>query len=75
MLTRLALAAQRQRPSTGAAAMVGVTGRTMTAVDASGGSIVTHGEIWQATADESIPPGSRVRITRVDGLHLQVRRD
>ena len=75
LLARLGLAAQRQRPSTGAAAMVGATGRTLTAVDPGGGRIVTHGEIWQATADDPIPPGTTVRVTQVEGLHLQVRRD
>lgn len=75
LLTRLALAAQRQRPVTGAAAMVGTHGQALTAVDARGGSIATHGEIWQATAEEAIPPGSRVCVTKIDGLHLQVRKD
>jgi membrane-bound serine protease (ClpP class) len=75
MLTRLALAAQRRPPATGASAMVGSTGYALTAVDAGGGRISTHGEIWQATATEAIPPGSRVRIARLDGLHLHVRKD
>jgi membrane-bound serine protease (ClpP class) len=75
MLTRLAVKAQRQRPASGAAAMIGSTGLALTTVDASGGSISTHGEIWQAHAAEPIPPGSRVRITRVDGLHLHVCKD
>jgi len=72
MLTRLAVRAQRQRPSTGADAMVGSTGETLTIVDASGGRISTHGEIWQAVAADPIAPGSRVRVTRVDGLRLHV---
>ena len=75
MLTRLAVKAQRQRPASGAAAMVGSTGLALTAVDVSGGSVSTHGEIWQAIAAEPIPSGSRVRITQVDGLHLHVCKD
>lgn len=74
-LARLALAAQRRGPATGAAAMVGSLAEALTPIDGQGGQVATHGEIWQATADEPIPPGSRVRITRIDGLHLQVRKD
>ena len=55
--------------------MIGTTGETLTLVDARGGSIATHGEIWQATATDTIPPGSRVRITRVDGLLVHVHKD
>jgi len=75
LLARLGLAAQRQLPATGAHAMVGTVGQALTPIDASGGRVATHGEIWQATAAEAIPSGSRVRITRIDGLHLQVRKD
>lgn len=75
LLARLALKAQRQRPTMGASAMVGSLGQALTRIDGHGGRVSTHGEIWQATAGESIPSGSRVRITRVDGLHLQVRKD
>ncbi|MCA1585572.1 MAG: NfeD family protein [Acidobacteria bacterium] len=35
----------------------------------------THGEIWQARAAESIPEGSHVTVTHVDGLMLVVRQD
>jgi membrane-bound serine protease (ClpP class) len=75
LLARLALAAQRQAPVTGAQAMVGTVGEAITTIDRAGGRIATHGEIWQATAADSIPSGSRVRITRVDGLQLEVRKD
>ena len=37
--------------------------------------MLTHGEIWQATAAEPIPEGARVRVTGVDGLTLVVRKD
>jgi len=39
------------------------------------GRVATHGEIWQAASEESIPEGARVRVTRVDGLLLCVRKD
>jgi len=75
LLARLALAAQRLGPATGPAAMVGSPGQALTPIDDRSGRVLTHGEIWQATAAESIPSGSRVRITRVDGLHLHVQRE
>lgn len=76
MLLRLAVAAQRQPAVTGAAAMVGEAGEAETAIEPGGhGRVTTHGEIWRATADEPIPERARVRVARVDGLTLVVRRD
>lgn len=74
-LARLALAAQRRPPATGVSAMVGATALALTPIDGQGGQVAIHGEIWQATADESIPLGSTVRVRRIDGLRLQVRKD
>jgi membrane-bound serine protease (ClpP class) len=75
-LVRLALAAQRRPPVTGTAGMVGEIGRALTAIDPlCGGQVLTHGEIWQATAAETIPEGARLRVTSVEGLTLVVCRD
>ncbi|MEP7118067.1 MAG: nodulation protein NfeD [Acidobacteriota bacterium] len=74
-LARLAMAAQRRPAATGANAMVGAVAHALTPIDSQGGQVATHGEIWQATADEPIPSGSTVRVMRIDGLHLQVRKD
>ena len=68
LLVRLAVRAQRQRPVTGAGGMVGEYGQTLTAIDPErGGTVLTHGEIWRATAEQAIPQGSRVRVTAVEG--------
>lgn len=75
-LVRLAVAAQRQLPATGQAAMVGEPGEALTALAPERvGQVATHGEIWNATAGESIPAGARVRVTKVDRLTLVVRKD
>ena len=36
--------------------------------------VMTHGEIWTATAAEPIAEGDRIRVTSVDGLTLTVRK-
>ncbi len=75
-LVRLAVAAQRQPPVLGAAAMVGEAGEALTAIAPErAGRVATHGEIWNATSGESIPEGARVRVTKVDRLTLVVRKD
>jgi membrane-bound serine protease (ClpP class) len=75
-LVRLGVASQRQPAVTGVAGMIGGLGQAMTAIGPeSPGLVATHGEIWQATSEESIPEGARVRVTRVDGLRLVVRKD
>ena len=75
-LVRLSVAAQRQPPLTGQAAMIGEPGKALTVIAPERlGQVAAHGEIWNATAEESIPEGSRVRVTEVDNLTLVVRRD
>jgi membrane-bound serine protease (ClpP class) len=75
-LVRLGLVAQRRPPVTGVAGMIGEVGQALTPIGPEQpGRVATHGETWQASADESIPAGARVRVTRVEGLFLIVRKD
>jgi membrane-bound ClpP family serine protease len=40
------------------------------------GTVFVNGELWSAESiDGVIPVGSRVRVTRVDGLRLQVHKE
>jgi membrane-bound serine protease (ClpP class) len=76
LLARLAYVAQRRPARSGSSGMVGETGLAQTAIaPGAPGLVATHGEIWRATADRTIPPGSRVRVTHVDGLRLTVSPD
>jgi len=75
LLTRTAVAAQRARPVTGVAAMVGRTGRALTAIEpGKRGRVSTRGEIWTVTADEPIAEGDAVAVVNADGLTLVVRK-
>jgi membrane-bound serine protease (ClpP class) len=75
-LVRLGVASQQRPAVTGVAGMIGEVGRAMTDIGPeSPGRVATHGEIWQATSEEPIVAGARVRVTRVDGLQLAVRKD
>jgi membrane-bound serine protease (ClpP class) len=73
-LVRLGVNAQMKRPETGEAGMLHEFGEAITAVGpGSEGRVRTHGEIWRAVAMEPIAPGSRGRVTAVDGRVLSVR--
>jgi membrane-bound serine protease (ClpP class) len=75
-LVRLGVASQRRPAVSGVAGMIDELGHAMTAIGPeTPGRVATHGEVWQATSEESIPEGARVRVTRVDGLRLFVRKD
>ena len=75
-LVRLGIASQRQPAVTGVAGMIGEVGQALSTIGPERpGRVATHGEIWQATSENSIPEGARVRVTRVDGLRLVVRKD
>ena len=73
-LMRLVLRSFRWKQSTGAEQLVGSEGQMMEPVESAGGSgmVLIHGELWRAAAGELIPKGTRVRVSRVDGLTLTV---
>jgi membrane-bound serine protease (ClpP class) len=75
-LIRLGIASQNGPAVTGAASMIGEVGQALTPIEPDrSGRVAAHGEIWQASAVESIPEGARVRVTDIDGLMLTVRMD
>ena len=74
-LVQLAVRAQKQRPVTGEAGMIDKTGHAITSIEPGGvGRVQTHGEIWTATADESIAAGEGIQVVGVKGLLLTVRK-
>ena len=75
LLARLGIRAQQRRPVTGSAGMIDAAGLALSAIPVGGaGRVSTHGEIWSATADESVAEGDRVQVVAVDGMTLRVRR-
>jgi len=70
-LMTLVLRARKNRVTTGSEGMVGEIGIARTALDPEG-KVFVHGEIWNAIAANPIASGTRVRVARVDGLHLRV---
>jgi membrane-bound serine protease (ClpP class) len=75
-LVRLGVAAQRTPSVTGAAGMIGLEGRALSAVGpATVGRVAVHGEVWHAIADRPIDQGVRVRVTNINGLTLTVRQE
>ena len=74
LLVRLGVTAQRQEPVTGEAGLIGRLAMAITSIEPGGiGHVKLRGELWRASAEESIAAGARVVVTRVDGLTLVVR--
>ena len=74
-LVTLGLRAQSQPSVTGESGMLHSSGQALTSIDPGGvGRVATHGEIWTATAGETINAGDRVVVTAVKGLLLTVKR-
>jgi membrane-bound serine protease (ClpP class) len=72
-LGRLAIQAQRQRPATGADALIGMQGRVrIPLTPGDSGQIDIRGEIWKADSTVSIKAGDPVRVIAVNGLTLLV---
>ncbi len=68
----LVLRAQLRRATTGKEGMIGLAGEATTPLDPEG-TVLVHGEYWQARATRPVPAGARVRVREVkDGLRLVV---
>jgi membrane-bound ClpP family serine protease len=76
VLLRLAVRARRGKSLMGPAALVGFPGTAMEALEPTGeslGHILVQGEIWQATAPETIAAQTSVRVTGFHGDVLEVQ--
>ena len=72
-LGRLAISAQRRPATTGPEGLVGIEGQAITAVSANNpGQVTLRGEIWNATCQDTIAPGSTVRVVAANNLNVQV---
>ncbi|MFO8025335.1 NfeD family protein [Thiohalophilus sp.] len=67
----LALKARRRPVASGMEQLLADTGTVITAGDHRA-TIFIHSEHWQATSDQPLQPGQRVRVIAADGLTLQV---
>jgi membrane-bound serine protease (ClpP class) len=67
----LVFRAQRSRPATGSAGMVGEIG-VVRKVLRPEGKVLVHGELWNAVGPAGLAEGRRVRVVRVRGLTLEV---
>jgi len=75
LLARLGIQAQLRQPVTGRSGMLEQLATTMEPIVAGGaGRVATRGEIWAATSDEDIAEGEEVRVVKVDGMRLTVKR-
>ncbi len=68
-----AMSAQSQPVKTGAQGLLGEIGVASTTLNPDG-KVFVHGETWDATSSRSIAKGQKVRVVRVEGLHLFVEK-
>jgi membrane-bound serine protease (ClpP class) len=74
LLVFVVLRSTRKKALSGSEGMVGETGTVERAIgDGKIGKVFVHGELWDATANGSIPAGSRVMVKGVDGMMLRVK--
>jgi membrane-bound serine protease (ClpP class) len=73
LLVRLVVDAQRRRPVTGPAGMIGQEGVVAEPLDPEGWVLVA-GERWRARSEAAVAAGDRVEVLAVDGMRLRVRR-
>lgn len=65
--------ARRQQVSTGTEAMIGTTAIALEDFDGQG-QVRVFSENWNAVSDQAIEKGSKVKVTKVDGLTLEVKK-
>jgi membrane-bound serine protease (ClpP class) len=70
----MAVQARRRPVVTGSEELIGAPGQIMHEADGQWWARV-HGEIWKVHSRFDLHQGQRVRVTRIDGLMLEVRPD
>ncbi len=72
----LAVRGQRRPVTTGLGAMVGETGRVVRDLPGpdAPGKVIVHGEMWNATAAQPLPAGTRILVVEVQGRTVRVAR-
>jgi membrane-bound serine protease (ClpP class) len=71
LVVRLALRARARKVVSGREELVGIEGDVLADFTGKGWATI-HGETWQVRCDQPLPQGQRVRVTRIDGLTLDV---
>lgn len=64
---------RRRRAQVGLQTLIGATGEAITALDPKG-QVKVDGTIWEARATAGARAGDEVRVTRIDGLTLEVEK-
>ena len=72
LIVGMGVRVMRRRPVTGREGMVGLIGVARTALSPQG-TILVHGEIWDAQSDHPLQPGDSVEVVRMEGLKLYVK--
>jgi len=74
ILMRFVLRSRKWKLATGREELIGEVGEVTEPVGAGAGSgmVRVHGELWKAAASAAIPRGARVRVTKMQGLTLEV---
>ncbi len=72
LIVGMGIRAMRRPPVTGREGMVGLVGVAKTPL-APQGTILVHGELWDAISEAPLQPGDQVEVTRIDGLKLSVK--
>jgi membrane-bound serine protease (ClpP class) len=72
-LVRLVYLSQHRKSIVGAESMIGEEGIARSDINPEGWVLV-HGEYWNAASEKPIPAGSKIRVTKVHGLKLDVEK-
>jgi membrane protein implicated in regulation of membrane protease activity len=74
LVLRKAVQARRLAPTTSGGSLLGMTGvvRRRIGGEQEAGSVFVDGELWRAHSPAAVDVGASVRVTRVQGLEIDV---
>jgi membrane-bound serine protease (ClpP class) len=70
----MAFRTMRKKSVTGKQGLIGEITTAKTKIDQDSGTVFLQGEIWNATSNEKIQKGGKVKVVDVDGLTLKVEK-
>lgn len=69
----MAIKTRMSQPTTGKEGLIGERGIAITKISPEG-SVKLHGEIWNASSNEDIKKGDKIRVVKVEGLEVYVEK-
>lgn len=70
----MAIKTLRTKATTGKEGMIGLEGEAISDITQDSGQVLVHGEVWNAVSEQEIEKGSKIIVSEVNNMKLNVNK-